>query len=89
MSAGDFEAVPLLAELGNAVKPFFFDWVFAARGRSLRELYGTHTNLSQLEQHLLGGGLTPVGMRVRIAERSTTIAFARSESRCGEESGVD
>ena len=42
------------------------------RGFSLRELYGTYANLSLIEQHLPGGGLTPTGMRVRIAERSTT-----------------
>jgi hypothetical protein len=47
---------------------------FSLRERrcSLRELYGTYANLSLIEHPLPGGGLTPTGMRVRIAERSTT-----------------
>ena len=61
---------------------------FSLRERrcSLRELYGTYVNLSLIEQHLPGGGLTPTGMRVRIAERSTTKmrSFAERTATCSE-----
>ena len=76
---------------GNAVK--HFDATRLASGRSLRdrrcslrELYGTYANLSLIEQRLPGGGLTPTGMRVRIAERSTTKmrSFAERTATYGE-----